>query len=398
MRLADRFPTAATVAISPAPMVPVEGLPAAAGLPPTRLHPEISGGPPRRMPNNLLILIGQLDLPFAAPAANKLLAMAGGQRDQEEDFREKRAVRSQVIPMATHTSLLFSRRVADATALWAMQGLQKHAASCKAVPPWKELRLASEAAGLVGLMLVFPFCASLFARVFALPRLGGPARRSPKGVGGKKALLVWLVLGVVVTAALRWAVPLRWVVWMYGGDYLASFLMLVGLIAMLLHNSAAAETASASGARWGRAVAMAATLGLLTILAFGAWLDRELTDAWLNAARWWRFAALLPLLLPYFLAEEANLGPPVPDRLGAQRFALFLGLRLELWLAMLAGLFFLHSQEELVLLLGVYLGVFSVLQRLGMDAVRRRTGSPMAAAVFGAILGAWFIAAVFPIV
>jgi len=153
---------------------------------------------------------------------------------------------------------------------------------------------------------------------------------------------------------------------------------------------------------------MAATLGMLTMLAFGAWLDRELTDAWLNAARWWRFAALLPLLLPYFLAEEVALGPPAP-RLprragpapyprGTGRLALFFGLRGTLWLAMVAGLFFLHSQEELVLLLGVYLGVFSLVQRLGMDAVRRRTQSPVAAAVFGAILGAWFIAAVFPIV
>jgi hypothetical protein len=44
-----------------------------------------------------------------------------------------------------------------------------------------------------------------------------------------------------------------------------------------------------------------------------------------------------------------------------------------------------------------YLALFSIGQRLGADAVRRRTGSAAAAAFFGAILGAWFIAAAFPL-
>ena len=57
----------------------------------------------------------------------------------------------------------------------------------------------------------------------------------------------------------------------------------------------------------------------------------------------------------------------------------------------------LASGQVLIPLLFVYLAVFSMLQRLATDALRSRTGSATAAAFFGAILAAWFIAAVFPL-
>jgi hypothetical protein len=50
-----------------------------------------------------------------------------------------------------------------------------------------------------------------------------------------------------------------------------------------------------------------------------------------------------------------------------------------------------------VFLLVVYLGFFSLFQRLGMDLVRRQTGSAIAAAVFGAILLAGFCLVIFPV-
>jgi hypothetical protein len=55
------------------------------------------------------------------------------------------------------------------------------------------------------------------------------------------------------------------------------------------------------------------------------------------------------------------------------------------------------SGQALILLLVTALAIFSIFQRLGTDAVRQRTGSAPAAALFGAILGAWLIASVFPL-
>jgi hypothetical protein len=108
---------------------------------------------------------------------------------------------------------------------------------------------------------------------------------------------------------------------------------------------------------------------------------------------------------PYLLAEAAALGPPgerkspTPEEAGyrAARFVLFVVMRFVLWLALAFALFAFGSGQILVLLLAVFLALFAVFERLGSDAVWRRTGSASAAAFFGAILTAWFIAAVFPL-
>ena len=100
--------------------------------------------------------------------------------------------------------------------------------------------------------------------------------------------------------------------------------------------------------------------------------------------------------LPYFVAEELALGPPADGRRGP-RFVLFLALRILLWLALMFALFAFDSQEILMLLLAVFLLAISLVQRWGADAIRERTGSPGAAALVGAILAAWFVAAVFPL-
>ncbi|MGH9705822.1 MAG: hypothetical protein ACRD5R_03600, partial [Candidatus Acidiferrales bacterium] len=81
----------------------------------------------------------------------------------------------------------------------------------------------------------------------------------------------------------------------------------------------------------------------------------------------------------------------------AERFAVYLLLRVELWLACLFAAYYLASGEALIILLILPLAVFSILQRLATDAFRRRTGSAAAAALFAGILAAWLIAAVFPL-
>ena len=135
------------------------------------------------------------------------------------------------------------------------------------------------------------------------------------------------------------------------------------------------------------------------MLAFGAWLTLQLTDTWLNDLRWLRFFPAALACLPYALAEEWALGAPDAGNSVQKfrRFLLFLILRMLIWLSILFALYFYASQQILLAVLIFYLGVFSVFVRFGADAVRRRTGSLAGAAVFTAILMAWFIAAVFPI-
>ncbi len=238
-------------------------------------------------------------------------------------------------------------------------------------------------------------------RPFRAPNLFGlsPAKQpsqDPKGQpeqppsSAGRHLLLWAVVALLAVAVLKFWVPLRSLQIMTG-DYLVSFFALIGLALILLQRSVARAQLRFRL----EAMAMAWALGLAAMLVFGAWLNWQLDDAWMNGPRWLRFPFLVIYLLPYFVAEELALGPPEASR-GGRRSVLFLALRLELWLALLLALVAFSSGQILILLLAVYLLLFSVVQRLGSDAVRRRTGSAAAAAVFGAILGAWFVAAVFP--
>jgi hypothetical protein len=100
--------------------------------------------------------------------------------------------------------------------------------------------------------------------------------------------------------------------------------------------------------------------------------------------------------LAYLLAEELLLGAPDAGR-NLARFLLAFALRLIAFLVLVFGIFVLHSGAILLILLAAYLALFFVFQRLGMDIVRQQTGSPIAAAIFGAILLAGFCLVIFPV-
>ncbi len=373
IRLADRFPTAATIAVSPAPLVRLEK------LPPEMLPYAL----PRRMPVNLLVFVGGWEPAISAEADQALMRAAGGERLQPEDFRQRRAAKLVVMRMATHTSLLFDRRVKDWSVDWIRSALNEPSAvSVSAGSP-----VAGGLLGLTGLLLLFPAVASGLSSL-----LGATATEQASAFPATgKVLALWAAASLSAVSLQRFWVPLKGLR-LLTGDYLASFVLLSGgVLLVLLWKEARA------GIHWdARAVVLACALSLATVLAFGAWLTWQLTDAWMNAARWWRFVAATLVCLPYFLAEELALGPPAAGKRRG-RFALFLVLRLELWLALLLALYAFRSRQILVVLLAIYLLLVCVAQRGASDAVRRRTGSLTAAAMIGAILTGWFIAAVFPL-
>jgi hypothetical protein len=168
----------------------------------------------------------------------------------------------------------------------------------------------------------------------------------------------------------------------------------IPILRMWSRSTSSGETVNAD---W-RAMLGATTLGLSVTLAVGAWLNWQLADMWLSPQRWTRFAPVLFLTFPYFVAEERALGPPASgaaQRL--RRFGAFIVLRFMLWLPMILGIVVLGSGQILLFLLAVPFLLVSIFHRLGADAVRRRTGSAWAAVVFGSIVVAWFICGFFPL-
>jgi len=61
-----------------------------------------------------------------------------------------------------------------------------------------------------------------------------------------------------------------------------------------------------------------------------------------------------------------------------------------------AVLITMNGQILIGLLLPGLMGI-SAAQHWGSEVIRRRTGSLAAAAIFGAIIGGWFIATIFPL-
>jgi pimeloyl-ACP methyl ester carboxylesterase len=159
IRMADREPVLATIAISPAPMKT-----------------------PLRMPANLLVFTAQFDISPLAKEARDLEAAAGGDRNAPEDFAQLRAFDVERIPFATHTSLLLDRRVAHRSELWAMRALFPNVAietltlnidlGTHETFNFGRRRRAGAVLGLVGLILLFPFAASVVVKLFVPRRFG----------------------------------------------------------------------------------------------------------------------------------------------------------------------------------------------------------------------------------
>jgi pimeloyl-ACP methyl ester carboxylesterase len=376
IRMADQEPVAATIAISPAPMT---------------LWPQ-------RMPSNLLVFSAQYDLGFLKQAAKKLLLFADGVRTSPEDFTQDRAFELLYVPHATHTSLLLDSGVIEPSEKWIVESLS-HSLSSQAVVEWVKFQgsvkysragriLMGASAGLLGLFLMFPLCATMASK-FAEPAQAEVEAMRPTHplvlIGGALcALLAMLVLA--------FGMPLRFL-HMYSGDYLASLLLIFGIVVLVLNRNAARDNFSWSVRR----IVVSLILGFATILAIGGWLNWQITDAWLSPSRWLRFAALLPAMFIFAFAEEVVLGPVYGAKRRALRFAVFLLLRGEIWIVCVLAYYELASGQVMMLILVTFLAVFSIMQRLATDALRRRISCATGAAIFGAILSCWFIATVFPL-
>jgi hypothetical protein len=306
------------------------------------------------------------------------------------DFAQMRAFALAVVPHATHTSLIVNREVAQSATLWAMETLfpEKPAKSAVFDTDLGQRALLGSWLGLFGLVLLFP----------AAVQMAGSAasRNGAEPLPAKPSYLLLIVeqgvfalAGVLLLAVF---VPLRFL-HLYDGEYLASLLLISG--ALLLSFNWKYARANLSVHR--KALLAAAVLGFAAILAVGGWSNWRLGDLWMNAPRWARFAALLPVGYVFCFAEEVTLGPVGAGKDRAIRFGIFLIMRIELWLACILAYFELESGRALLGVLVTGLGIFSVVQRLATDGLRLRTGSATAAAGFGAILAAWFIAAVFPL-
>lgn len=359
INLADEYPVAGTVAISPAPSIL-----------------------PLRMPSNLLVLSAQYDFLWLKSAAHAVSLAEAGERALPGDFAERRAFQRIIVPRATHVSLIFDSVVSEESSSWAARSLD--------VPLHGGARIHNGAklaslAVLVGLCLLFPAAATLAARLLRCEQ----EIPSPERFQGIRDVGRWLAAAGVAALLLKLGTPLKFIHLITGG-YLASLLFITGALAAMINWRRALATLRGGA----RGVATALALGVVSVAVLTIWLHWQVSGVPPAGARLAAFLLLIPFCAVYTVAEETELGPLGSD--WRKRWRAYIRLRGIVWLAGIAGIFLLGSGEVLLLLLAVYLAAFSVLQRLAADALRLRTGA-LPAAIFDAILAAWFIAVIFPL-
>jgi hypothetical protein len=114
----------------------------------------------------------------------------------------------------------------------------------------------------------------------------------------------------------------------------------------------------------------------------------------MTVPRWERFPLFLLAAFLFLYSFELLAGPVVNWR---SRYFFWLVLFVLSWLALAAGVLYLRSGEILLVLLSPYFALLALLSGLGIQLVRRQSGSPTAAALFGAILLAGFCLVLFPL-
>jgi pimeloyl-ACP methyl ester carboxylesterase len=359
LRIAGRFRPAGVIAISPAPMQPAHGV-APANL--------LFQGPPHVVPNTR-ILVGQFEPPGLVDNASDLAASA---HDPSVIFS--------VVPWKTHVSMLFSPAVAIACQAWAARVLSLPETTT--LP--SRMNLVACVLGLLGILLVAgPFLRDV------LGKKPNPDAATAAVAPWWRASLEILVVSLLAVFVLRYWEPLRFMR-LFEGGYLASFFLLVGVILIALHFRAAYQQFHVPLSLLFGAVLAAILLHFLVT----SWFELTATSAWLTLQRWARFPVFLVAAFCFFYALELLVGPVERPR---HRYFFWLLFALLAWLPMVFAVFHLQSGQILVVLLSSFFALQFLLAGLGIQLVRRLTGSATAAAVFGAILLAGFCLVLFPV-
>jgi pimeloyl-ACP methyl ester carboxylesterase len=359
LRLAAKFRPAGVIAISPAPMQTAHG-----GIPENLLFHTL----PIPYPNTL-ILAGQFEPPSLVDNAEDFAANA-----------KEPSVKFSKMSWNTHVSILFSPTAARESQAWAARLLSL---PNDARLPWRT-NLIGCFVGIVGLLLV--------AAPFLREMIGDkPVADSDiaNSVPRFRGALEVALFSVVALHLLHYWQPLR-VLHLFEGDYLSSFFLIVGLGLILLHLKLARE-----GFRTRPGLVLgAATAGILLHFLITGWFELTATSAWLNLQRWERFPLFLLSAFVFLYGIELIAGPVVNS---SKRYAFWFLLVVLAWFSLAFGVLYLKTGEILLVLLSPYFALQFLLSGLGIQLVRRESGSPTAAAVFGAILLTGFCLVIFPL-
>ncbi|MCX6551810.1 MAG: alpha/beta fold hydrolase [Acidobacteria bacterium] len=360
------------------------------------LHPDVVatvaisgvGGRPEAWPDrprNLLTLAGGWE--FGAIRRNAVAAVRASHPNAEPgqtvgDVLRGTARRVVIVPRVEHIGIIFSRQALDELVTWirASTGMSGETPPTPAVAmPWVLLIYAGVALGFIPLAwLAFAWNAE--PRAPAPPAEPRPAWRRP----------ILLAASVGAAALVAPVPPAGWLPLMTA-DYLVGFFLTAGLAllaATALQYGRFAVGSLTPGLAWRTAL-----LALYALIGFGVTAQFTWLDFQLVGDRQWLVLLLFPVWVVYFLGDELWHG----ELTGQRRLWAYLGAKL-LTVGVLLGSAFVGGAPFFLLLLAPALVPLFLLHAFYSYWLNRFSGSPLPAAIINAMVFAWAMAAVFPLV
>jgi len=236
------------------------------------------------------------------------------------------------------------------------------------------------------LLLPVMFLSSIGLGVALLGRPARPVIRAATGGPPLHETILYYFAAAAVAAVILKFIPVAAWLRLFGTDYLIGFIFVVGSLLCAIHFRERLHSIPA-------VVAIGAAAYVIAVPGF--FVASEFTQTMLSVGRWWRFAGIAALSLPFFAADEILLRPIRPQWKAALTVVVtraIIGAT-----AIAAGLLWNRDAVFLVLIMHMIVAFWTLLWFAG-GLIHRRIQDPFAVALFISVVQAWLFASLFVIV
>lgn len=199
-------------------------------------------------------------------------------------------------------------------------------------------------------------------------------------------LILYYFAAAAVAAVILKFIPVAAWLHLFGTNYLMGFIFVVGSLLCSIHFRERLHSIPAVFAIGAAAYVIAVP---------GIFVASEFTQTMLSGGRWWRFAGITALSLPFFVADEILLRPIRPKWKAA--LTVLVTRAVIGATAIAAGLLWNRDAVFLVLIMHMIVAFWMLLWFAG-GLIHRRIQDPFAVALFISVVQAWLFAALFVIV
>jgi len=230
--------------------------------------------------------------------------------------------------------------------------------------------------------MIVMFLAAISVGILLLPAARGV---EPAQISARATLVTYIVSAAVSLVILKFVNPLQWLR-LFASDYLIGFVLVTGL-SVLAFASKTTKVERPNSRLFIGIISAVFVIAVPGFLVVSRVLHMSLSDG-----RWWRFPFIAMAGLPLFVSDELTIRRIQP-RWKSEAVAL---LTRGVFLAfILTGVLTLNRNDAFLVLIAPLVVAFWIALWFAAGVVHRSTQSPLAAAIFAALVQGWAFAAWF---